>query len=113
MKIINISKNTVIIANCKIANTFFSRMKGLSGRIYLPDQSGLLIYPCKSIHTFFMKFPIDVVFLNKQKHVLHIIGNLKPWHTSPVIRNAYYTLELASGIAHSCIGVNDKILFKY
>lgn len=76
----------------------FSRMKGLLGRRSLPAGEGLLIRPAPSIHTFFMRFPIDVVFLSRAGEVMKIAADVGPWRTRSC-RRAYAVLELAAGEA--------------
>lgn len=87
------TENTVILSNLEIAVTFMSRLKGLLGRETLDASSGLLINPCNSIHCFFMKFPIDVVFVDKDDRVCHIITAMKPGKVSPIVGKAKYVIE--------------------
>jgi uncharacterized membrane protein (UPF0127 family) len=76
----------------------FSRMRGLLGRRELPAGEGLLIRPAPSVHTFFMRFPIDVVFLNRDGEVLKVCEDVRPWRAAAA-RRAHSTLELAAGEA--------------
>ncbi|TML60208.1 MAG: DUF192 domain-containing protein, partial [Actinobacteria bacterium] len=57
-------------------------MKGLLGRTSLPDGEGLLLKPCGSVHTFFMRFPIDVVFLDRELSVVAVSAEVAPWRTA-------------------------------
>lgn len=61
-----------------ICKSLPERMKGLLGRDGLPEKTGMLIEPCSSIHTFGMKFPIDVIFLDRANSVVKVVKNLKP-----------------------------------
>ncbi len=63
----------------KIAKTFPERAKGLIGKKDLPDGEGLLILHCNAIHTFFMRFPIDAIFLDKRNNVVKRVNNIRPW----------------------------------
>ena len=63
----------------KIARTFLERAKGLIGTKRLPPGEGLLILRCNSIHTFFMSFPIDAVFLDRNDNVVKAVRNIRPW----------------------------------
>ena len=63
----------------KVARTFFQRAKGLIGTRYLERGEGLLILRCNSIHTFFMSFPIDAVFLDRNDKIVKIVRNIRPW----------------------------------
>jgi uncharacterized membrane protein (UPF0127 family) len=78
----------------------FSRMKGLLGRRSLPAGEGLLIRPAPSIHTFFMRFPIDAVFLSRAGEVIKISADVRPWRARSC-RRAYAVLELAAGEAET------------
>jgi len=75
-----------------------SRMKGLLGRRSLPVGEGLLIRPAPSIHTFFMRFPIDAVFLSRAGEVMKISADVRPWRARSC-RRAYAVVELAAGEA--------------
>lgn len=73
-----------------------SRLKGLLGTRSLPDGEGLWIQPCQSVHTFFMRYPIDVLFLNKEGSVIYAT-TLAPWRMSRWVRGANGVLELPAG----------------
>ena len=76
----------------------FTRMRGLLGRKGLDEGEGLLLRPAPSIHTFFMRFPIDVVFVARDGEVVKVVPALKPWR-SAAARGARSALELAAGEA--------------
>ena len=69
----------VIIEALTIARTPLQRMRGLLGRNGLPANEGMFIERCSSIHTFFMRFPLDVIFLDRDLRVNRVIRHLKPW----------------------------------
>lgn len=98
----------IIASEVKLANTFLSRFKGLLGASPLSSQQGLLISPCQQVHTHFMGYPIEVVFLDKNMHVIDIILEMKPWKISKFYKNAYYVLELQANNAIK-INVADKL----
>lgn len=79
MKLVNISKNTICAENLKTAENFFARLKGLLGRTSLDAGEALFINNCPSIHTFFMQFAIDVVFVDELLSVRAKYENVKPW----------------------------------
>jgi uncharacterized protein len=81
---------------CEIAETPLSRLKGLLGRARLEPGEGLLIRPTWSVHTFFMRFPIDVVFVDRGLRILAVTPNLRPWRAA-ARRRAHAVLELAAG----------------
>ncbi len=97
MKIVNSVKNTIIAENCRVADTFLSRFRGLMGEKALPKDCGLLIVPCNSIHMFFMKFPLDLVFIDGSNTVLHTVEGIKPWRVSKIVPGARGVLELPVG----------------
>lgn len=97
MKVINTTRNTILACNCSIAHSFWARFKGLQLKRSLPQGSGLLITPCNSIHMFFMRFPIDAVFIDKDQVVLFIEENIKPWRISKMVRKSKEVLELPAG----------------
>ncbi len=112
MKIINKTKNIQIANNIKLANNLFTRLVGLLNKSSLTEDEGLLIKPCRSIHSFGMKFNIDAIFLDKNNQVKHIIKNMKPWRCSKIIFSADKILELAAGVADKTkIEVNDILEF--
>ncbi len=84
------------IARLEVARTPFQRMRGLLGRSGLPPGRGMLIEPCGSIHTFFMKFALDVIFLDSDCEVRRVVRDLGAWRlaSSPGARQV---VELAAG----------------
>jgi uncharacterized membrane protein (UPF0127 family) len=100
---------TIACERCTVAHRMLPRMKGLLGRKNLPAGEGMLIRPAPSIHTFFMRFPIDVVFLSRQGEVLKIAEHVAPWRTRSC-RRSYAVLELAAGEAgRRGFAVGDRI----
>jgi len=88
----------VVCQRCVVADSALTRMKGLLGRKRLDDGEGLLIKPAGSIHMFFMRFPIDAVFLDRGLRVVKIVPDLKPWRMAAA-RGAKVVLEIAAGEA--------------
>ena len=95
MKIV--SKNTTIAENVKVAYSFLSRLIGLMFSKGLVGFDALLIRPCNSIHTFFMRYNIDVVFLDKQMRIVSIIRNIKPWRMTWIYFKSHQVIEMAGG----------------
>ena len=83
----------------EIAETFFSRLIGLMGRKNLDKGHGLLLAPCNSIHMLFMRFAIDVVYLDKEFCIKKIARNVPPWLGMSFCFGAWAALELPSGEA--------------
>lgn len=88
-----------VVAIAELADTPQSRRRGLLGRRGLSPGSGLLISPCSSIHTWFMKFPIDAVFLDRNGRVVKIAGHVRPFRLVFGGWAAEVTLELPAGAA--------------
>jgi uncharacterized membrane protein (UPF0127 family) len=87
-----------------------SRLKGLLGKASLADGEGLWIEPCSSIHMFFMRFSIDVAFVDRDAVVVHLAANLSPWRIAAGGRRARAALELPSGtLARSETRVGDRL----
>lgn len=101
MKAVNSSKSTIITSNLKEATGFCSRLKGLIGKAYLKEGEGLWMARCRAIHTFGMRFPIDVVFLDKRNIVVAAIKNLPSRRITRFYFNAESVLELPTGSIES------------
>ncbi|HET8537496.1 MAG TPA: DUF192 domain-containing protein [Solirubrobacteraceae bacterium] len=89
---------SVACERCAIADSPRSRMRGLLGRSGMDADEGLLIRPTNSVHMFFMRFAIDVVFLDRDLAVKKIVGTLRPWRMAGC-RGARAALELPAGSA--------------
>ncbi|MBQ2312764.1 MAG: DUF192 domain-containing protein [Elusimicrobiaceae bacterium] len=97
MKCFNPKTQEVFADDLTLNNTFCSRLIGLMFKKNLPAGSGIILKPCTQIHTCFMRFNIDVIFLDEDLKVLHIIENMKPWRISPLLLKSKYTVELPAG----------------
>ena len=86
----------VVCEHLLVAARPLRRMRGLLGRAELPPDQGILLRPAGSVHTFFMRFPIDVLFLDREEVVVGIEPSLGPWRTAGR-RGAKSVVELASG----------------
>jgi uncharacterized membrane protein (UPF0127 family) len=100
IKIQNLTRQAEIASCAEVADTAAARNKGLLGRSGLPAGGGLWIVPCGSVHTFFMKFAIDLVYINRRKKVKKIRSSVGPWRISACL-SAYSILELPVGTIHS------------
>lgn len=96
MILFNATKKTLLADRCHFANTVLKRMIGLLNRRRLEPGEALLIDRCYGIHTFGMRFPIDVLFLDHDLRVLRVVEALPPYRTCAVKR-AVYVLELPIG----------------
>ena len=87
---------TVVCEHCLAADSPLARMRGLLGRKELPRGEGMLLRPAASVHTAFMRFPIDVVFVDGAGRVLDIAHSVRPWR-AVACRGAKAVVELAAG----------------
>ncbi len=87
----------LVATNVKTADNPYTRVLGLMFKPNMNGMGGLLLNPCNSIHTFFMRFPIDVVFLSSNNTVIKVIRSMQPWRMSWIYFKAKKTLELPSG----------------
>jgi len=93
-----VADGRVVCPALSVADTARTRMRGLLGRRSLGDGEGLLLRPAGSIHTAFMRFPIDAVFLDADMRVLRVASNLQPWRLAAQ-RGAKAVVELPAGAA--------------
>ena len=108
--ITNLTRNTTIAPNITIAQTPGQRMKGLLGMDVFPQGNALVITHCQSIHMFFMKFSIDVIFCDRQDKVVGLCESIKPFCLSPVFFKASYAIELPTGsIGVSKTEIGDQL----
>ena len=109
MVLVNATKKTVISDNCHFANTVLKRVVGLLNRGRLDKGEGLLLDRCYGIHTFGMRFPIDVLFLDKDLCVIRAVKALPPYRTC-VVKKSIYVLEVPVGaLDASRTGEGDQI----
>ena len=97
IKLVNLDTNEVIAEHVKGAYTFWSRFKGLMLTESMPENAALHIYPCTSIHTFFMKYCIDILYLDKEKKIVGIEKELEPGKIGKKWMNAKSVIELPAG----------------
>lgn len=113
MKAINKTKNNTVATRVKLANNMISRMVGLLLDSHLPEDSGLLIVPGKQIHSFFMRFIFDAVFIDKEGRIIHLIEKMHPWKCSKLVLKSKQVLELSAGtIEKTNIEIDDIIVFE-
>ena len=102
-------RGCVACERCLVADRPLTRMRGLLGKTSLPPDEGILLRPASSVHTWFMRFPIDVLFLDRDLSVMRIAPRLGPWRMALRWRAAA-VLELAAGeAARRGIVVGDQL----
>ena len=111
-KAFNHTRQTYLATALAVADTHWTRLRGLLG--LSPDDfrngRGLWITPCHGVHTLGMGFPIDVVYLDRSRTVVHIENALQPWRFAPILRKAVSVLELPCNTASSTrTAIGDRI----
>ncbi len=98
-RVINTANGAVISARVRVADTMKTRAVGLLGRAGMAPDEGLLITRCDSVHTFFMKFPIDLLYLDQDMRVVRVVNNMGPSRMTFCLGRARHVLELKGGVA--------------
>ena len=112
VQILNITKGTTIAQKGQIATSPIKRLVGLLGRKNLSPNQALVLRPCSGIHTFFMRFALDVLFLDRNMRVIKLIQNYPPNRLSPTIWGAKIVVELPVGkIAKTHTSLDDILKF--
>lgn len=86
-----------LLNHIKLARDFATRLRGLMFYPELPGIDGLLLYPCKAVHLFWMRFDLSLIYLDRQGKVVHLIDRIPPNRIGPTIKDAYYVLETRPG----------------
>jgi uncharacterized protein len=89
-----------------LANTFFTRLRGLIGRRRLAPAEALWLRPCNGVHTWWMHYAIDVIFLDRELRIVKLVENMRPFRLTAPNRSARSVLELS---AHSISRANLKV----
>lgn len=112
MFLIKKENKEVIVENAMTADSFFKRLRGLMFTKQLLPQSALFIYPCSAIHTFFMNYNIDVLYLDINNIIVALDENMKPGKIGKYVKDAVAVVELPSGkIRETSIAVGQAIEF--
>ncbi len=110
LRITNLTRQHILAEQCSEARSFLARGKGLIGHPGLAPGEGLLINPCSSVHSFFMRFPIDVVFADRNDRVVGLTAAMPPNRPYAGAWHARYVIELPSGtIKASATQVGDQL----
>ncbi|HBV98138.1 MAG: hypothetical protein JL50_00475 [Peptococcaceae bacterium BICA1-7] len=113
MQIYNATRGKSLAHNSLLADSFFSRLVGLLGKKNLPRGWCLVIRPCSSVHTMFMAFPIDILFLDCSKRVAALHHSLPPFRLSRIIRQSRMVIEFPPGtLALTGTAAGDLIEFR-
>lgn len=110
--ILNVDTGKVLVRRLFLADSFWRRLLGLIPHREICAGEGLLLTPCKGIHTFFMRYDIDVLYLDKDMCVVASFPEVKPWRVLPQLSAAVQVLEMATGtLSASRTRVGHKLMF--
>ena len=101
MVILNLTRQSVLARNARCASGFSERLNGLIGKRFSAAMDGMVFDRCNAIHTCFMKYPIDVIFADRQYRVLKTAAAFPPWRLFLICKKAYYVIELPAGCLES------------
>ena len=101
MVILNLTRQSVPARNARYASSFGARLSGLIGKRFSPALDGMVFDRCNAIHTFFMRYPIDVVFADEKYRVLKTVPAFPPWRPFLACKKAFYVIELPAGTLES------------
>lgn len=96
-RFVNVTRGVPLAERGTTATNAWLRLKGLLGTKSLDDGEALLIRPCQSIHTFFMAYPIDVLFVDRYSRIVHLLRGLAPYRISRFVHRARFVIELPAG----------------
>jgi uncharacterized membrane protein (UPF0127 family) len=106
-----VESGVVIAERLRPAGTFGARMRGLLGAGSMSPGDGLILGPARQVHTFGMRYPIDVLFLDEEARVLHVIADMRPYRMSRYVRAARSVLELPPGTVQDSVRVGAQLSF--
>lgn len=103
----NKNKNEIVCSNVVVAKTTYKRMKGLIGTKGLAMDEAIVIFPCNRIHTFFMKYAINVAYIDKGNKVVRIDQHIMPNRIGKICKNAKYVMEYS--IKNNKLKIGDTV----
>ena len=110
VRLINARSGEAIATDVELALTRSARRRGLLERDSLDPAAALVLSPCVAVHTAFMRFAIDVIFVNRAGHVTRIVRRLAPWRAAASL-HAYATIELAAGaLDRFNVAIGDRLV---
>jgi uncharacterized protein len=113
MKLVQAGNGNIVAEEVMRAFTFFRRLKGLMFTKSLPSGCCLHIRPCRSVHTFFMKYTIDILYLDAQYNIIGVEANLKPGKLGAIFQNSVSVIELPEGtIQQNDLQIGQAVRFE-
>ena len=108
VRVINRTRDETLADRAELADNLWTRFWGLMGRRELPSGDGLVLQPGGGIHMMFMRIPLDVIHVDKQDRVTHVLRGIKPWRFGPLFVGGKRAIELPVGAAQN-VRVGDQI----
>jgi len=110
IRVQNLTRGQALVTAGRVADTFFTSLRGLIGHKPLTEGEGLVIVPSNSVHTHFMGFPIDVLYVDKAQKVVAMDQDMVPWRFGRIHLQARFVIELAAGaISATGTQVGDRL----
>jgi uncharacterized membrane protein (UPF0127 family) len=97
IRIVNLTRETLLGNRIELADSWWGRSRGFLGRAQPRKGEGILFVPCNAVHTYGMKFDLDLVFVGSAGGVLAVVEQLEPWRRSGRVRGSRYVLEVPAG----------------
>lgn len=111
LRIYNQNRQCDLVVRGQAATNFWTRGKGLIGSPPLGEGEGLLIQPCNSVHCFFMSFPIDVLYVDKEFRVVDMDHTMRPWQMGKIRWKSHAVIELPAGtLQRTGTAVGDQLV---
>jgi hypothetical protein len=108
------ARGQMVAARLRPAHTHWSRLRGLLGTRTLPAGHGLWLRPCRQVHMFWMRYAIDVVFLDAAHRIVALVEDLEPGRVSPKVADATSVLELPPGtITRACLATGTQLEIRH
>jgi uncharacterized membrane protein (UPF0127 family) len=111
VRVVNRTRDEVLADRAELATSHWARFRGLMGRRALPPGGGLVLQPGGGIHMWFMRMPLDVIHVNKQDRVTHVLRGIKPWRFGPLFVGGKRAFELPVGVAAGT-QVGDEVVIE-
>jgi uncharacterized membrane protein (UPF0127 family) len=110
MRLYDLDQQCSVVDDLEVAEAMGARTRGLLGHDPLRLGQGMLIRPCRWIHTFGMSFPIDIVYVDKHSRIVAVSQNLRPGRIDRPVPRAWFVVEMAAGaIRHAGLNVGDHL----
>ena len=113
LRVDNLTRGQNLVTKGAAAANIASRLRGLIGRPRLVDGEGLLILPCTGVHTHFMRYPIDVLYVNPNGEIIAMDQAMAPWRFGRIHSRARFVVEIPAGtVASTGTQIGDRLLVK-